>query len=129
MKKRFRLFLVGFIIGIFAVILIYGEKSNTMFKWTPEGRVLKRLRLTEKVISDSLQCILECNHFDQNYWDYLYEDGNVNFSRARTKPYPYYTVLIENDTIKTMKLTFLAQDSLSILVDFSGPNASCNCPN
>ena len=126
MKKRFRLFLVGFIIGIFVVIIAYGEKSKTMFDWTPEGRVLKRLRLTEKVLSDSLQCLLDCNNFDQRHWDLMYKEGKVNFSRARTKPYPIYSVTIENDSISLTKLTFLAKDSTSVLIDFSAAKI-CDC--
>jgi hypothetical protein len=125
-KKRFRLFLIGFIIGIIVVIIAYGEKSKTMFDWTPEGRVLKRLKLTEKVVNDSMQCILDCNNFDQKHWEYMYLEGKVNFSRARTKPYPIYSVTIENDSIPLTKLTFLAKDSTSVLIDFSGANI-CDC--
>jgi hypothetical protein len=127
-KKRFKLFLVGFIIGIIVVIFTYGEKSSSLFSWTPEGRVLKRLRLTEKVISDSMQCVLDCNQFDENDWKAMYKIGDVNFSKARTKPYPIYSVSMENDTIAFTKLTFLAKDEESILIDFQGAISICDCP-
>ena len=97
-----------------------------MFDWTPEGRVLKRLKLTEKVVSDSMQCILDCNSFEQKQWEYMYREGKVNFSRARTKPYPIYSVTIENDSIPLTKLTFLAKDSTSVLIDFSAAK-NCDC--
>jgi len=127
-NRRYRLFLFGFILGIGLVILIYGDKSSTMFNWTPEGRVLKRLRLTEKIISDSMQCVLDCNNFDEEHWKYLYKEGDVNFSRARTKPYALYSITIENDSIALTSLTFEAKDSLSVIVEFTGSEINCDCP-
>lgn len=128
MKRRFRLFLVGFIFGIIVVVFVYGDKSNSMFNWTPEGRVLKRLRLTEKVISDSMQCVLDCNNFNDDTWFYMYRNGDVNFAKARTKPFPIYSVSIKNDTIPLTELTFSAEDSLSVLINFKGSIKNCDCP-
>lgn len=128
MKRRLRLFLIGFAIGIIVVIFAYGDKASTMFDWTPESRVLKRIRLTEKVISDSMQCILDCNRFDENSWKLLYRNGDVNFAKARNKPFPIYTLSLKNDSLSPITLTFSAEDSLSVLIDFKGPKADCNCP-
>ena len=128
MNRRFRLFLFGFIIGIIVVILVYGEKSNTMFKWTPEGRIQKRLKLTEKIVNDSLQCILDCNDFNEESWSDLYENGDVNFARARNKPFPIYSVTVKDDDLKELTLTFSTEDELSILIGIEGGNEQCNCP-
>ena len=127
MKKRFILFGFGFILGIIIIVLRYGDKSDTLFDWVPEGRVLKRLRLTEIVISDSMQCVLDCNEFKTEYWDFLLNEGQVNFSRARSKPYPIYSVLLISDSIPDFKLTFLAKDSTSVLIEVSGPINECDC--
>lgn len=110
------------------MIFAYGEKASTMFDWTPESRVLKRIRLTEKVISDSMQCILDCNHFDENSWKLLYRSGDVNFAKARNKPFPIYTLSLINDSIPLTTLTFSAEDSTSVLIDFKGPKRDCECP-
>jgi len=126
-KKRFRLFLIGFIIGIIVVIFAYGEKASTMFDWTPEARVLKRLRLTEKIVSDSMQCLLDCNQFDQAKWKVLYDQGKVNFAKARNKPFPIYTITLQNDSIPTIILSFSAQDELSVITEVKGLN-DCDCP-
>lgn len=128
MNRRFRLFSIGFIFGIIVVIFVYGDKSNSMFTWTPEGRVLKRLRLTEKVITDSMQCVLNCNNFNDDSWYYMFRNGDVNFSKARNKPFPIYTVTMENDTIAFTQLSFSAQDSISVLIDFKGEVELCDCP-
>lgn len=128
MRKRLKLFSVGFIFGLIVVVFVYGDKAGSMFSWTPEGRVLKRLRLTEKVISDSMQCVLDCNNFDDDSWFYLFRNGDVNFAQARNKPYPVYTVSIENDTIPLSELTFSAEDEMSVLIDFKGEKINCNCP-
>lgn len=128
MKRRFRLFLIGFIIGIIIVIFAYGEKANTMFDWAPESRVLKRIRLTEKEISDSLQCMLDCNGFDEDSWKLMYKNGDVNFAKARNKPFPIYVITIENDRSAKSELTFSAQDSISVLIGFRGDIVECDCP-
>ena len=99
-----------------------------MFDWAPESRVLKRIRLTEKVISDSLQCILDCNQFGEESWKLMYKNGDVNFAKARNKPYPIYVISIENDSVPKTTLTFSAQDSISVLVDFRGKVRDCDCP-
>ena len=116
-----------FILGIIIIVVRYGDKTDTLFKWTPEGRVLKRLRLTEKVISDSMQCVLDCKNFETEYWKYLYAEGEVNFGQARSKPYPIYTVSLKIEDIPEYSLTFIAKDSLSVLIDVSGPEIDCDC--
>lgn len=127
MRRRFRLFLVGFIIGIIVVIFAYGEKASTMFDWTPEGRVLKRLRLTEKIVSDSMQCLLDCNQFDEEKWKLLYDYGDVNFAKARNKPYPIYTISLQNDSIPQIIISFSAEDEISVITEVKG-SKDCNCP-
>jgi len=127
MARRLRIYFFGFLLGIILVIFLYSDKSDIIVGWTPEKRVLKRLKMTEKVISDSMQCILDCNNFNQQDWDLLYKDGDVNFSEARKKPFPIYSVIVkkENDEFK---LRFLAKDTLSILIGFKNKNEiDCNC--
>lgn len=128
MKKRFTLFLYGFIAGIILIILMYGSRSKTLFDWTPEGRVLKRLRMTEKIISDSMQCILDCNSFTSEQFELLLDDGDVNFARARTKPDPIYSVSFDDEVENDLKFTFRATDSTSVLIEVSGGIEGCECP-
>lgn len=127
MARRLRIYFIGFLLGIILVIFLYSDKSDIIVGWTPEKRVLKRLKLTEKVISDSMQCILDCNKFNQQYWDLMYKEGDVNFSEARKKPYPIYSVTIKNNS-DDFNLRFLAKDTLSILIGFESKNdLNCNC--
>ena len=107
---------------------MYGNKSKSLFDWTPEGRVLKRLRMTEKVISDSMQCILDCNSIRQEEFDFLLDNGDVNFSRARTKPDPIYSVSFEEGSNKDLQLTFRATDSTSVLIEIHNGMQNCDCP-
>lgn len=109
------------------VIFAYGEKANKMFDWAPEGRVLKRLRLTEKVLSDSMQCLLDCNQFDEAKWKVLYNHGKVNFAKARNKPFPIYTITLQNDTIPQIIISFSAEDEISVITEVKGTK-DCNCP-
>jgi hypothetical protein len=127
MARRIRIYLFGFILGIIMVVFLYGDKYDTIVGWTPEKRVLKRLKLTEKIISDSMQCILECYHFNDEDWKLLYTVGDVNFTEARTKPFPIYSVDVTTNSNK-FHLRFLAKDSLSVLIGFESQiNQNCNC--
>ena len=127
MARRLKIYFFGFLLGIILVIFLYSDKSDIIVGWTPEKRVLKRLKLTEKVISDSMQCILDCNKFIEQDWNLLYSDGDVNFSEARKKPYPIYSVTIRKES-ENFNLRFLAKDTLSILIGFESKNdLMCNC--
>jgi len=127
MARRLRIYFFGFLLGIILVIFLYSDKSDIILGWTPEKRVLKRLKLTEKVISDSMQCVLDCNNFHQQDWDLLYADGDVNFSEARKKPYPIYSVTVKKEDDEC-KLRFLAKDTLSILIGFESKyDLNCLC--
>ena len=127
MARRLRIYFFGFLLGIILVIFLYSDKSDIIVGWTPEKRVLKRLKLTEKVISDSMQCILDCNRFNQQDWDLLYTDGDVIFKEARTKPHPIYSVSIKKES-NEYKLRFLANDTLSILIGFESKyDLNCQC--
>jgi hypothetical protein len=127
MAHRIKIYLFGFIIGIILVIFLYGDKYDIIVGWTPEKRVLKRLKLTEKIISDSMQCILDCNNFKDEDWKLLYKIGDVSFAEARKKPFPIYSVDVKTDS-NIFHLRFLAKDSLSVLIGFeSKVSNSCNC--
>ena len=61
-------------------------------------------------------------------WKHLYKEGDVNFGQARHKPYPIYSVDIQNEDLSTAKLTFSTEDERSILIAFDGEAKSCECP-
>ena len=84
--------------------------------------------MTEKVISDSMQCLLDCNSFTQEQLDLLLDDGDVNFSRARSKPDPIYSVSFDDDVKNDLDLTFRATDTTSVLIEVKGGIESCECP-
>jgi hypothetical protein len=127
MARRLRIYFFGFLLGIVLVIFLYSDKSDIIVGWTPEKRVLKRLKLTEKIISDSMKCILDCNKFNQLDWDLLFSDGDVNFSEARKKPYPIYSVTVKKES-EAYNLRFLAKDTLSILIGFESKlDLNCEC--
>lgn len=127
MARRLRIYFFGFLLGIILVIFLYSDKSDIIVGWVPEKRVLKRLKLTEKVISDSMQCILDCNKFNHQDWDLLYANGDVNFSEARKKPYPIYSVSVKKES-NEYNLRFLAKDTLSILIGFENKyEIDCDC--
>ena len=91
--------------------------------WTPEGRVLKRLRMTEKVISEPMQCMLECNGIDSAKMALMLSDGDIDFGRARLDP-PIYELRENADS--PLSLAFEAHDEESILIEVNG-GKDCDC--
>lgn len=128
MARRLSLYFFGFLIGIIFVLFYYSDKSESITGWMPEKRVLKRLRMTEKIISDSMQCVLDCQGLDSTDWKNLLKDGEVSFDEARHKPYPIYSVNLKKEDYR-FTYRFETVDTLSYLIGIDRqPPMHCDCP-
>ena len=56
-KQRLPFFLGGLTIGIIIVVFVFGKK-NTTFDYGPNARVLKNIRIKERVFSEKALTIL-----------------------------------------------------------------------
>ena len=76
-KQRLPYFLGGLTIGIIFVVFIFGKK-NTTFDYGPNARVLKNLRVKERVFSKEVLSDMSFNNIDTTDISTILKNGNVD---------------------------------------------------
>lgn len=82
-KQRLPYFLGGLILGVIAVVFFLGKK-NTSFDYLPNARVLKNIRIKNRVLSDEVQTALNLTKTDTAVISQILKNGNVDlFNKIR----------------------------------------------
>ena len=82
-KQRLPYFLGGLIIGIIAVVFFLGKK-DTSFDYLPNARVLKNIRIKNRVFSDDALMVMNSQKIDTATISQILEKGNVDiFNKIR----------------------------------------------
>lgn len=76
-KQRLPYFLGGLTIGIIFVVFIFGKK-NTTFDYGPNARVLKNLRVKDRVFSKEVLSEMTFNKLDTADISSILKNGNVD---------------------------------------------------
>ncbi len=76
-KQRLPYFLGGLIPGVIIVVFFLGKK-NTSFDYLPNSRVLKNIRIKNRVFSDDALLILNSNKIDTATISQILKNGNVD---------------------------------------------------
>lgn len=75
-KERLPYFLGGLTVGIIIVVFIWGKK-NTTFDYGPNARVLKNLRIKERVFSEEVLSTLQTHQLDTAIVSKIFKNGDV----------------------------------------------------
>ncbi len=78
-KQRLPFFLGGLTVGIIIVVFFLGKK-NTTFDYGPNARILKNLRVKERVYSEEVLVVLNSNNLDTALVSIILQNGNVDIS-------------------------------------------------
>ena len=82
-KQRLPYFLGGLIIGVIIVVFILGKK-DTSFDYLPNARVLKNIRIKNRVFSDDALTVLNSSKMDTAVISQILKKGNVDiFNKIR----------------------------------------------
>lgn len=104
---RLGYYLGGFSIGLVILAFFLSGKKTTC-NYSPNSRVLKNIRIKEKVYSESALKQLSQNRLDTTHVSRLFSSGNVDFGGSNT----------DLDSCKTYLITGEAEErSLEILVE------------
>ncbi len=76
-KQRLPYFLGGLILGVIIVIFVFGKK-NTSFDYLPNARVLKNIRIKNRVFSEEAMTILNSSKIDTAMVSQILKNGNVD---------------------------------------------------
>lgn len=95
--RRFRLYFVGFGLGLLMVYVFFGDRDLTT--WTPQSRVIAAIDSAEVSFADRANCQLECLGFTTEKAEQLAKEADVDFgeSRVEHEPCPIYRLKVKDD--------------------------------
>ncbi|PKD16124.1 hypothetical protein APR41_10035 [Salegentibacter salinarum] len=93
---RIGYFSVGLFFGIM-ILLFFLSGKKTSCDYSPDARVLKNIRIKERVFTEEAFSYFENNKLDTALVSLSLEDGDVDFSRSNTETGPCNIYLITNE--------------------------------
>ncbi|WP_459209306.1 hypothetical protein [Aquimarina rhabdastrellae] len=82
--KRLMYYAGGFVIGLIILFFFLGGKK-TSCAYGPNARVLKNIRLKERVFSDAAKQTMQLKTIDTAEISFVLTEGSVDFSKSNTK--------------------------------------------
>lgn len=95
--QRFGFFSVGLIMGIIILMFFLGGKRASC-DYSPNDRTLKNIRIKERIFSEEAYSFFKLHDIDTSTVDIIFDEGNVNFSKSKTKAEPCRIYYIEGET-------------------------------
>ena len=112
-RQRFVFYGIGFIIGIILLFFFLGGK-RTSCDYGPNSRVLKNIRIKERVFSEITTQQLRNHNLDTSSISTLLRNGNVLFSEGNTNLDSCKIYVIEGTSRKkALKMTVQNCDSIA----------------
>jgi len=113
LAHRFGFYFFGFIIGLILLFFFLGGKK-TSCDYSPNARVLKNIRIKERVFSEKAKISMVKYAIDTADISKILKEGNVNFSKSNTKLDSCKTYFIEGIAKKqTIGLLIANCDSIA----------------
>ena len=101
--QRFGYFGIGFFIGIiFLIFFLSGKKTSCSY--SPNARVLKSIRLKERIITSEQINTLKKAGLDTSAISYALENGEVDFGESNTELDSCKVYIVEGNTASTKKI-------------------------
>lgn len=126
MLKRIGYYLVGVVLGSLLVMVFFGDR-DLQCSYFPNDRVLSDLRKKEITFSPTAKCKWDCAELDSLAFDYILNNGEVDFSKSQTKEESQKAYYIQSKKFeKEFSVVIENYDSTAIIVDVMA-NGSCDC--
>ena len=104
--QRLPYFLIGLFLGIVAVFFFL-DKKNTSFDYLPNARVLKNIRIKERIYSEEVLQTLFEKKIDTSYISTLLINGNVDIrNKEKYNTCVRYNIK-GNDSLKHISIVVL----------------------
>ena len=118
-KQRLPFFLGGLTIGIIIVVFVFGKK-NTTFDYGPNARVLKNIRIKERVFSEKALGILNTYEIDTAKISQILKKGDVDLRNKIKLDSCLYKYKIQGkQDLKNITLTVTNCETMAIIEDIS----------
>jgi len=116
-KQRLPFFLGGLTIGIIIVVFVFGKK-NTTFDYGPNARVLKNIRIKERVFSEKALGILNTYEIDTAKISQILKKGDVDLRNKIKLDSCLYKYKIQGkQDLKNITLTVTNCETMAIIED------------
>lgn len=114
-KQRLPYFLGGLTIGIIFVIFIWNKKGTQSFDYGPNARVLKNIRIKNRVFSSKSLSIINSNKIDTATVSQILKNGDVDiWNKIKLDTCMQYNVKGLKD-LKNITLTVINCDSTATI--------------
>lgn len=114
-RQRLPYFLGGLTIGIIAVAFFL-DKKNTTFDYGPNARVLKNIRIKNRVFSSEVLTILDSKKIDTATISQILKNGNVDIlHKIKLDSCLYEYNISGKKELKNITLTITNCDSTAIV--------------
>ncbi|GAA4278833.1 DUF4258 domain-containing protein [Aquimarina mytili] len=112
LAQRLFYYLGGFAIGLILLFFFLGGKK-TSCDYSPSARVLKNIRIKERVFSEQVLSNMDTYRIDTADVSYVLTKGSVDFSKSNTKLDSCKTYFIEGN-IEEKTITMFIENCDSI---------------
>lgn len=93
---RFGYFSIGLVMGI-VILMFFLSGKRASCDYSPTARTLKNIRIKDRVYSEEAYRFFETNNIDTSSVSIILEDGDVNFSKSKTKNEPCNIYFVEGE--------------------------------
>lgn len=113
-KQRLPYFLGGLFIGILVVIFIWGKK-NTSFDYGPNSRVLKNIRIKDRIFSEEVLDIINSKQIDTAQISQILSNGKADmWNKVKVDSCTRYEISGAKE-LKNLKLVVQNCDSIALI--------------
>ena len=114
-KQRLPYFLGGLTIGIIFVVFIWNKKGTQSFSYMPNARILKNIRIKNRVFSSDVLTLINTKKIDTADISQILKNGNVDiWNKIKLDTCIEYKITEEID-LKDITLTVINCDSTAII--------------
>lgn len=113
--QRLGYYLSGFVVGIIMLMFFLGGKK-TSCDWGLDARVLKNIRIKNRIVSDEALLFFKENQIDTSSISYILETGDIDFKKSNIEAKPCKIYQVEGE-VKQQKLGLIFEncDSTAVL--------------
>ncbi len=114
-KQRLPYFLGGLTLGIIFVAFIWNKKGTKSFDYGPNARILKNIRIKNRVFSSDVLTLINSRKIDTADISQILKNGNVDiWNKIKLDTCIEYKITEEID-LKDITLTVINCDSTAII--------------
>lgn len=128
--NRFKYYMIGLVLGSFAVYFMFGSRSDLRCDYFPNARVLKNMRGKTMHYTATAACQRDCLQLDSLAIKQIFAAGAVIFSESepRKKPCGEYKLTTRLPDTREVSAWVRNCDSSITIVRLHHSETECPCP-